>query len=112
MIDPNEIAEALWSQSTDRKLYATWADVPANVKEVWRGSYDAFAGALNRAGYTVTSISALDQFRAQARREEVAEVSPEELLHAHSWTYTIHPDRLCGIEWRRIAPTGKKEGGG
>jgi hypothetical protein len=63
MIDPDEVAAALWLASADpaspypvsesRRRYATWADVPENVKEVWRGSFVAFAGALERAGYDI-----------------------------------------------------------
>jgi hypothetical protein len=53
VIDPDEVAAALWLTSPDRKLYPTWADVPAAVKEVWRGSYDAVVAAFRRAGYGV-----------------------------------------------------------
>lgn len=60
---PDEVAQALWAQSQDRKLYKTWADVPDNVRQVWRGSYEAFAGALSRAGFAIVRVSADGSFQ-------------------------------------------------
>jgi hypothetical protein len=56
MIDPNEVAAALWAQSKDKPLYKSWADVPQNVKDIWRASYDSFSSALTGAGYVIIPI--------------------------------------------------------
>lgn len=57
MIDPNDVAEALWQTEQGKKMFDTWAEVPAPSKEIWRGSYDAFVGALNQAGYGVCALA-------------------------------------------------------
>lgn len=49
----DDIGEALWTSSKDRKLYKSWSDVPQNVRDVWRTSYDNFSEALVRVGFKI-----------------------------------------------------------
>lgn len=68
MTNPNIIAEALWATSKDRPIYKSWSEVPQNVKDIWRVSYDNFSEALTRAGYIIVPVMPSEATLKQMQR--------------------------------------------